>query len=92
MLGGGLLLLSHWTGAEPMGPMQPLPLPTGLVLGSRKLNSELAADCGQMTGYSEVELWELLAIAQWIREGEFLGRKQFSCHGWKRAEEPLCWE
>jgi hypothetical protein len=54
MLGGGLLLLSHWTGAEPIGPMQPLPLPTGPVLGSRKLYSELAADCGQMTANSKV--------------------------------------
>lgn len=44
-------------------------------------------DCARVTAYSEVELGELFAIAQWVREGEFLGRKQFSCHGWKRAED-----
>ena len=42
-----------WTGAEPIGLMQPLSVPTGPALGSRKLYSELAAVCRRITWYSE---------------------------------------
>jgi hypothetical protein len=56
MLGGELLLLNHWTGAELMGPMQSSPPLTSPVLGGWRHNLDPAADCGRITAHSELIL------------------------------------
>jgi hypothetical protein len=52
------------------GPLQPLPLHTGQALGNRKLYSELASDCGQIT----LELYRRRAFRKKVCAGTVLRR------------------